>query len=245
MAPVRNTRTAAIIDLDDTLIAFDGVSERSWRTVLDEYAMQNPHCDIDTLYETIKRVNRWYWSDAQRHRRGRNDLAGSRRITMRLAADELPWLSREDAVIIADRYSFVRDENIFLLPGAHEMLTALTERGIRLVLVTNGESHIQRGKLKRFDIAKYFPHMFIEGELGYGKPEERVYREALSALKASPEETAIFGDNLEWEVRVPGAMGLYTVWHDWRKKGLPEGSDCRPDAIVTSLFEAADVIIGA
>lgn len=242
MAAVK--RIAAIIDLDDTLIGFDAVSERSWRTVLDEYRTSRPDADIDTLYETIKRVNRWYWSDPERHRIGRNDLAESRRVTMLLAADELTWFSRDDAVRIADRYSFVRNENIFLIPGAHEFLSALTARGIRLALVTNGESHLQRHKLARFDLAKYFPHMFIEGELGYGKPEERVYREALTALDARPEETAIFGDNLEWEVRVPKKLGLYTVWHDWKQKGLPEDSDCTPDAVVTSLYDAAGIIVG-
>ena len=90
-------RIAAIIDLDDTLIAFDSVSSSSWRSAVENYAARDTSCNARELIATIQKVNQWYWSDPVRHREGRNNLAETRRVTMRLVSEELDWLSGEAA----------------------------------------------------------------------------------------------------------------------------------------------------
>jgi len=82
-----------------------------------------------------------------------------------------------------------------------------------------------------------FDHVQIEGEVGFGKPEERAYRRALNVLKAAPSEAWIVGDNLEWEVAAPQRLGIYSVWHDHKLIGPPKGSSVHPDRIVQSITE--------
>src|SRR5690606_13150912 len=48
---------------------------------------------------------------------------------------------------IADRYAAFREENMALHPGAHAVLDHYRERGIRLGLVTNGATEVQRMKI--------------------------------------------------------------------------------------------------
>ena len=110
-------------------------------------------------------------------------------------------------------------------------------RGTRLGLVTNGAAALQRAKILRFDLAHRFDHIQIEGEHGFGKPEERAYRHALRALDVEARETWMVGDNLEWEVVAPQRLGIYAIWFDPAGKGLPEGSSVRPDRIVGRLSE--------
>ncbi len=45
------------------------------------------------------------------------------------------------------------------------------------------------------------------------------------------------GDNLEWEVAAPQRLGITGIWHDWQDRGLPPGTNVRPDRIIRSLPE--------
>jgi putative hydrolase of the HAD superfamily len=46
----------------------------------------------------------------------------------------------------------------------------------------NGEAQLQRAKIARFDLAYRLHDVQIEGEHGFGKPEERAYVAAMQAL---------------------------------------------------------------
>jgi putative hydrolase of the HAD superfamily len=113
------------------------------------------------------------------------------------------------AIRIADRFTAYREEEIFVFPGAHETIDRLKALGVRLALVTNGAADTQRAKVERFELAHRFDHIQIEGEHGFGKPEERAYHHAMAALGVSAPETWMIGDNLEWEVEVPQRLGIY------------------------------------
>src|SRR2546427_567018 len=80
----------------------------------------------------------------------------------------------------------------------------------------------------------------IEGEFGVGKPEEIVYRHALRALGAPPEEAWMAGDHLEFDVEAPQRLGLHGVWIDRAGHGLPAGSRVRPHRVVRSLRELVE-----
>jgi putative hydrolase of the HAD superfamily len=75
----------------------------------------------------------------------------------------------------------------------------------------------------------------IEGEMGVGKPEEVVYRYALSRLRVKPEEAWMVGDNLEWDVGAPQRLGLRGVWVDGPGQGLPRGSAVVPYRIIRAF----------
>jgi putative hydrolase of the HAD superfamily len=118
----------------------------------------------------------------------------------------------------------------------------LRASGHRLALLTNGAAVAQRRKITRFELADLFDSILVEGELGFGKPDERVYARALSALDVKPSEAWMVGDNLEWDVAAPQRLGLRGVWIDARGRGLPAGSAVRPDHIVRSLAELRSLI---
>jgi putative hydrolase of the HAD superfamily len=103
--------------------------------------------------------------------------------------------------------------------------------------VTNGAAGSQRAKIERFALSDRFDHIQIEGEHGFGKPEERAYHHAMDALGVAAGDTWMIGDNLEWEVEAPQRLGIYAIWMDTHGDGLPEGSTVRPDRIIRSLTE--------
>jgi putative hydrolase of the HAD superfamily len=126
---------------------------------------------------------------------------------------------------------------MFVFPGAHDAIDALKALGVKLALVTNGGALTQRAKVERFALTHRFDHIQIEGEHGFGKPEERAYLHAMDALGVKARDTWMIGDNLEWEVVAPQRLGIYAVWMDTHGEGLPPGSLIKPDRIIRSLTE--------
>jgi putative hydrolase of the HAD superfamily len=129
------------------------------------------------------------------------------------------------------------DEELLLFPDAHETLDRLKEFGVKLALITNGAAEPQRAKVVRFALEHRFDHVQIEGEHGFGKPEERAYIHAMEVLGVGPHETWMVGDNLEWEIVAPQRLGIYAIWHDGYGVGLPSDSPIRPDRIIRRLSE--------
>ena len=224
-----------LFDLDDTLIAYDAVAEDSWRTVcaglFDDMSVSR-----DVL-ATIRRVRAWYWSDPDRHRAGRRDLQAARLKIVSFALSEIGISVDNLASKIVDSYAVTRDRNVHLFPKAREALQFFVERQIPLVLVTNGTKKGQRAKIERFELEGYFDEILIEGEMGFGKPDPRVYKKALGFLGALPSTVWSVGDNLEWDVFAPQRLGKRGIWHDHASRGLPASSPEKPSRVINRVHE--------
>ena len=228
---------ALLIDLDDTLVAFDAVSEESWQEVCGEYARGRDTPGVEQMVEAIREVGAWYWSDPERrHRIGRNDLARTRRTLVANAFSGL-GLPEEDALLVADEYSRVRLGKMYLIPGALRALETLRSRGITLALLTNGDGPGQRAKIERFGIAPHVDWIFIEGEIGHGKPDPRAYTRAAELMRREPAELCMVGDNIVWDVGGPQGVGMAGVWIDRHGEGLPADTQVRPDAIIPTIAQ--------
>jgi putative hydrolase of the HAD superfamily len=228
---------AILFDMDDTILSDTAAAAECWDVVCDEHACRIEGVPPARLLEEIHAYRRWYWSDPERHRVGRLDMDRARQEIVAEALRRVGVEAPETAWEIARAYSRHREARMQPFPGALETLAALRQRGVRLALLTNGSAAAQRRKIERHGLGPFFEGILIEGELGYGKPDERVYREALALLESTPADSWMVGDNLEWEVAVPQRLGLHAVWMDWAGAGLPPGTPVRPDRIITRLEE--------
>ena len=231
---------AMLIDMDDTILSAYGRPEIAWNIVATEFADElAPHAPREVA-DTILVEARKFWSTAEPA--WRLKLEEARHVTVKmgfaaLAAAGKTGLSEQLAIRIADRFSAYREEEMFVFPGAHDAIDAFKARGVKLALVTNGGAGTQRAKVERFALTHRFDHIQIEGEHGFGKPEEKAYLHAMAALGVEARDTWMIGDNLEWEVEVPQRLGIYAIWIDVHGDGLPEGSTVKPDRIIRSLGE--------
>ena len=236
---------AVLFDLDDTIIRAYGRPEIAWQTVIGEFTEALAPLAPGAVLAAIRASADVFWAEPERHRVWRQRLREARREIVAAGFAELEKTGpavppRAVQERLADRFSDYRNENLSLFPDAHATLDALRDRGVRLALITNGAALHQREKIARFDLAHRFDHIQIEGEHGFGKPEERAYRHALAALGAAPREAWIVGDNLEWEVIAPQKLGLFAIWMDAYGDGLPDGHAARPDRIIRALGELLD-----
>jgi putative hydrolase of the HAD superfamily len=229
-----------LLDLDDTIIVHSATSEPCWRRVCNRYAANFEDLSANQLYDAIQSRSSKYWGDANRHRQGRLDLPLARREVVAATFSDLGWDDQELAYKIADAFTLERNESFYPCPGAIETLGYFQEQGIRMGMVTNGASSAQRAKIDRFELAGFFEHIFIEGEMGMGKPDTRVFRHVLDTFAIAAEDVWMVGDNLTWDVEAPQALGIFSVWIDLKGNGTPLSSTVKPDLIVPSLAALRD-----
>ena len=228
---------AVLLDLDDTILDDSGHSVRCWNEACCAHASQLDGLEPAVLLDAIERVRMWYWSDAERHRVGRLDLLAAYRAVVRMACERVGLVGLPAADEIAAHYRARRDEEIRPFPDAIETVKWLREAGCRLALLTNGAAEAQRSKIERFELADLFDVVLIEGELGFGKPDPRVYRRALGDLAVEPYDAWMVGDNPEWDVAAPQRQGIFGIWVDRWERGLRPGWDVRPDRVIRRLPE--------
>jgi putative hydrolase of the HAD superfamily len=226
-----------LLDLDDTILDDSSNIDQCWRDACAANENGLGALDLSHVLDTIRNTSRWYWSDPDRHRDGRLQLDAARREVVRLALLELGVENAALADKIGDAYGERRDAGMEPLPDAIDTVRWLKESGCALALLTNGAGAAQRKKITRFGLTEFFDTILVEGEIGFGKPDPRVYQLALSRLDLPPREAWMAGDNLEWDVAAPQQLGLFTVWIDRHGRGLPPQSGVRPDRIVRALSE--------
>ena len=228
---------AILLDLDDTIIDDTGGLDWGWAAACDEAALEAGTFEGAVLKSHVVEIRDWYWSDPGRHAGGRQDLRATSTWIVEQALERAGIAHPGLAARIANRYRDLREEGITLLPGAVEAIEGLRAAGVRLALLTNGNGVAQRAKIERFDLARHFDAIYVEGEFGRGKPDERVYRAALEALDTEPSHAWMVGDNLEWDVAAPMRLGVTGIWLDRFGAGVPSNPPCRPDRIITTLLE--------
>ena len=223
-----------LFDLDDTIVTFDKHSTPAWQQVCAAAAAKCGQAAA-ALYREIQRVSDAYWADPERHRLGRLDLDNTRRKLVREAFGNL-GIDVALATQVTDTFIALREACIDVFPGAKETLRTLSQTR-RLALVTNGESHKQRAKVDRFDLGSLFERIFVEEEVGFGKPDPRIFRHVLAKMKVTPEACLMIGDNLSWDIAAPQSLGIASVWNDYRGRGLPAGTTVKPHRIIRSICE--------
>lgn len=225
-----------VFDLDDTLINFTGMAEALWRTLCDESA---PELGLDgaALHAALMTERVAFWADPELNRFGRHNLGAASREIVGRAFAALGAGSAEQAAALAQRYSDRRHDLVHLYEETIATIETLRERGHRLAMITNGGAESQRAKIVRFDLAKHFDYILVEGEFGHGKPDERVYRHVLEQLGVEATVAMMVGDDLERDVAGPRKVGMRGVWVDRAGAGLPPGCAILPDRIIGSLAD--------
>ncbi|MBI1737450.1 MAG: HAD family hydrolase [Candidatus Rokubacteria bacterium] len=227
---------ALLLDLDDTLLDYSGGVDESWSAACVACCVSD-EVDAARLIAALRPTRRWFWDDPERHRTERLDMPRAWTRIVRHALERIGVTDERLADTIARDFAARRRERMRLFPEAIACLEQLRREGVPLGLVTNGDARQQRYKIERWDLAKYFDVMVIEGEFGAGKPDEAVYRHALAKLGVAAGDTCMVGDNLEFDVEGAQRLGVRGMWVDREGRGLPAGSGVRPWRIIRSLAE--------
>ncbi|HEY9294104.1 MAG TPA: HAD family hydrolase [Microlunatus sp.] len=131
---------------------------------------------------------------------------------------------------ITDHYLATRFADPVLFEDVRPSLQALQQH-YRLGVISNGNS-----KLSSLGLKSFFNAEFLAENVGYAKPDPRIYRHAADAVGAEPEELIMVGDSYRNDVEAAQNAGWGAVW-------LRRDAASRPPAVINSLLEL-DALLG-
>lgn len=228
---------AILIDLDDTILSLNDSVDKCWEIVCDRFSSGFSGLTAGRLLAAIDETRAWYWSDMSRHREGRLNLYAARREVVNMAFKSLGIDDIATADGLADAYGIEMDKCMAPFPGAMDTLAHLKRSKVLLALLTNGASEIQRRKIERFNLAPLFNIILVEEEMGFGKPDERVFLRALHHFGLGPGDVWMVGDDLKRDIAGARQLGIFSFWVDSLNRGLHPSSTIKPDRTIKTISE--------
>ena len=127
-------------------------------------------------------------------------------------------------------------------PHAVRTLGLLRRAGVRTAIMGNlidGEELLIE-RLQAFDLPRQVDALVLSTESGWMKPHPVAYREALRRIEMPADAAVMVGDDLEFDVRVPQALGLRAIW--LRRDASRDPAPVTPDAIIDDLGQLIPAI---
>jgi len=109
----------------------------------------------------------------------------------------------------------------------------------RLAVLTNGPIDVQLAKLSASGLERFFSVVVASSEVGYGKPDPRLFTAALDRLRVDRTDAVAIGDSPERDVAGAHAAGIRCVWLNRERSASP--ASLRPDFEIGSLDELPDL----
>jgi len=234
--------SAVLFDLDDTIVSYDIAGRHAWDEICAEYYKGLGFDSAAEFRTLIDGSREWYWSDAGRFLKGRLDLRSARREIVSDAFTRSGRSGEIKAFEIADRFTARHEELIHPFPGTTAVLEAIRCAGVRMGMLTNGASDRQNGKIDRFGLRDYFEFCLVEGDLGFGKPDRRMFMKALELLDLEASEVWMVGDNPDLDIFPANELGIFSIWVDRGNWSREKAVQARPGRMIGSLSELKDMM---
>lgn len=227
--------TTILLDLDDTILQDDAATDVAFEATA-RHAKRVAGVDPERLIGEVRRISAEIWEggpfpdwldgigtseiEGLRARFEGDDPhwsemrewgPGFRRESWRRALAACGVKNDELAADLDARFEHERADTNPFVPGGEEALATLGER-FRLGIVTNGIPDVQRTKMEKTGLSDRFETIIVSGELGFGKPDPKIYDAALRGIGATAGETIMVGDNFRRDVTAAQAVGIRGVW---------------------------------
>uniref|UniRef100_A0A8C9NDN9 N-acetylneuraminic acid phosphatase n=1 Tax=Serinus canaria TaxID=9135 RepID=A0A8C9NDN9_SERCA len=134
-----------------------------------------------------------------------------------------------------------RLQHLTLAEDTRAMLTEL-RKGLRLLLLTNGDRQTQREKIEACACQPYFDAIVVGGEQKEEKPAPSIFHYCCDLLGVQPAECVMVGDSLDTDIQGGLNAGLKaTVWLN-KAMTAPVDTSPVPHYIISSVLDLPAVL---
>lgn len=147
--------------------------------------------------------------------------------------------------IIAYFEEVINQGTLVLLPGVREALYALAQH-YRIGLISDTAwtpGRVLREHLQRNGIADLFDVLVFSGEVGYCKPNARLFRQALDALAVDPPACMHIGDLQFTDIKGAKALGCRAAWIHRPGYLDNDRQDYQPDLVVRRVADLPALLL--
>ena len=133
-------------DLDHTLWDFETNSRKALRLGYDALKLKDVGVDdVDAWIAAYEKANDWCWEAYRQGKMDKETLRGERfRLGMKALGLACPPALAED---LGAHYIETSPYQTALIPGTHQLLQTLKQRGHRMWILTNGFEEVQHIKM--------------------------------------------------------------------------------------------------
>ncbi len=223
--------TTIIFDMDGTLIQHTWQLSQITRTLFNKFASELDPVTHDEFFETFwgRSEDLWYMM-VDGAIDGNTVAKYSYFNTLRALGKHTdlaePMLAYWNKLVLDEAVPF--EDTMVVLESLREQFTT----GI----LTNGFITLQRAKIEKHHLSTYVNFTLVSEEVGYHKPDKRVFEEALKlAGNASPDKTLYVGDNLVADIEGAQAAGLTPILMNPR-------NDLTPPADITKINKLSELL---
>jgi putative hydrolase of the HAD superfamily len=230
MKLLRNIK-AVLFDIDDTL--FDTATLAKMARMNAVKAMVEsglPIHDIQSGYKVLVKIVEEYGANYDQHFDRLLEVFGHKQDPKIIAAGIVAYHDTKLAYLKPD-------------PDVIPTLIALRDRGCKIGIVSNGRSVKQWEKIIRLGLQHFFHTVVISEEVGFEKPDAKIFELALKKLHVRADETAYVGDSIETDVFGANQTGLVSVrLLKRRHKETPLDKTMRPRVTIRRISELLSIL---
>ena len=221
------TFSAALFDLDDTLIDFKKSEQISLKKCYHRYF--HHLISWEAFQKHYDRINRALWDSAEKGEISIS-IIGQKRFQNLAELYRIPFLPEiglfyEEQLILHSDWT----------PGAEELLIEMNNRSIPIGFITNGFTHLQQHKHKKLALHRFSNILVISEKLGVAKPHPDIFLHALALIKSPLEQTLMIGDSLTSDGQGAKNLAIPFCWYNPKK--LPTPPEFQPHLVVAALHE--------
>ena len=227
---------AVFFDAGETILS----PQPSWSGLSTQVLQERGH---DVTVEQLREA----WMFAGQHiQNAANDgfmfstsAGDSERFWTSMYLDMLDHLEIDDHEAAHVLYKTFSDPDVYDLFGdALPTLTDLKERGLKLGVISNFESWL--GKLlDRLEITDLFDVIAISGDLGWEKPDRRIFEWAMDEAGVGPAQSLHVGDSPHFDALPAHELGMVGVLLDRHGRWADLEA---PYPVVSTLGELIDLV---
>lgn len=144
------------------------------------------------------------------------------------------------AVASAQVYRAATLRNLQLYPGVKEVLAEL-KKTFKLAALSDGQSAWALSELRMAGLDGFFDQATVSGDLGFRKPDCRMFDLALNELNLLPQEAVFVGNDMFRDIYGGKSAGLKTIFFR-SNQGDRETRRAEPDYIIYNFYELPDAI---
>jgi len=97
------------------------------------------------------------------------------------------------------------------ISGAKQALESVKAQGMKVCILTNGRSDLQRAVINQLGFSECLDAVVISEEVGFRKPQREIFELALSTLGVEPTEAVMIGDSVTSDVEGALSAGIHAI----------------------------------
>lgn len=221
-----------IFDADDTLFDFQKSEREALERCLKEAGLT---LNGNIILSTFIDINLAIWRELEQGLISQQVLRVERfrRLKRKLNL-------QFDEEIVAKRYLDFLSDASYLFSDSEKVIKALAST-YKLVLLSNGLSYVQNKRLRNSIIAPYFEDIIISEEVGYAKPDPRIFALTLERVNHfNKQNVLMIGDSLTSDILGGIEFGINTCWVN--RKHLLNNTNIKPTYEVHDLIELDELL---